>query len=428
MTVADGYDPRDVRRALSAILDELPGITSNVGQPIEHRLSHVLSGTPAAIAIDVFGDDLDGLREVAREIEAALEGLPGARDVAANREVRIQTLPVEFHPERLAAFGLTPVSAASQVRDAVHGIRVAEVHDGPRRYGLAVRLVEEERDEPRDLEELVLRGAGGALVRLAEVADLGPELASNLIAREDAQRKAVVSLNVAEGANLGHLVEAVRREVDPIVARRGFTVRYGGQFEAQRSASRVIGLASGAVLVVMTLLLVVVVGSLRVSLLVLINLPLALIGGVLAVYLTESPDLVRNTLALLGRGAYTAPVLSIASLVGFITLFGIAVRNGILLVNHYRHLIEVEGLALRDAVVQGSLERLSPILMTALTAALALVPIVLEAERPGNEILAPLSVVILGGLLTSTALNLILVPVGYAFVHTVRPTPDTDPS
>ena len=230
------------------------------------------------------------------------------------------------------------------------------------------------------------------------------------------------------GAFLGHLVEAVRREVDPIVERRGYTVRYGGQFEAQRSASRAIGLASGLVLVVMTLLLVVVVGSLRVSLLVLVNLPLALIGGVLAVFLTESPDLVGNALGLLGRGPYTAPVLSIASLVGFITLFGIAVRNGILLVNHYRHLLEVEGLPLREAVVQGSLERLSPILMTALTAALALVPIVLEGDRPGNEILAPLSVVILGGLLTSTALNLVLVPVGYVLVHTLHPNPDRSSS
>jgi Cu/Ag efflux pump CusA len=310
------------------------------------------------------------------------------------------------------------------VRDAVHGITVAEVHEGPRRYGLAVRLVEAERDEVRDLEELVLRGADGALVRLAEVADVGPEMASNLIARENAQRKAVVSLNVAEGANLGHLVAEVRRRVDPIVARHGYTVRYGGQFEAQRSASRAIGLASCAVLVAMILLLLLVVGSLRVALLVLINLPLALIGGVLAIFLAESPDVVANTLALFGRAAYTAPVLSIASLVGFITLFGIAVRNGILLVNHYRYLIEVEGRTLQEAVVQGSLERLSPILMTALTAALALLPIVLEGERPGNEILAPLSTVILGGLLTSTFLNLVLVPVGYATVQTVLPKAD----
>lgn len=420
VTIAEGHKKNDVRRELTTLLEGVPGITSNIGQPIEHRLSHILSGTPAAIAIDVFGDDLDRLRGIARAIERELKAIPGARDVAAHREVRIQTLPIEYHADHLAAHGLTPVAAAAQVQDALRGITVTDVHDGHRRYGLSVRLVEGERDELADLENLVLRGEGGTLVRLSEVADVGPEMASNLIARENSQRKAVVSLNVAEGENLGHLVAEVRRRVDPIVARDGYTVRYGGQFEAQQSASRAIGVAGAAVLVVMTLLLTLVVGSLRVALLVLINLPLALIGGVLAVFLAESSGVTSSALALFGQGTYTAPVLSIASLVGFITLFGIAVRNGILLVNHYRHLIEVEGRTLQEAVVTGSMERLSPILMTALTAALALLPIVLKGEQPGNEILAPLSVVILGGLLTSTFLNLILVPVGYASVQTAR--------
>jgi HME family heavy-metal exporter len=239
-------------------------------------------------------------------------------------------------------------------------------------------------------------------------------MTSNLIARENSQRKAVVSLNVDEGANLGDLVAEVRRLVDPIVARYGYRVRYGGQFEAQQSASRAILLLGGVVLLIMLVLLDLAVGSLRVSLLVLVNLPLALIGGVLAIFVSESPDLLANVAGLVGRGAYTAPVISIASLVGFITLFGIAVRNGILLVNHYRYLIEHEQRSVHDAIVQGSRERLVPILMTALTAALALVPIVLEGDRPGNEILAPLSVVILGGLLTSTFLNLVVVPAGYA--------------
>ncbi len=417
ITITPGYTKEEVRVRITQVLENTPGITTNVGQPIEHRLSHILSGTPAAIAISVYGDDLSTLRAIASQIEEELSDLPGARDVKANREVMIHSLPIEYRPTDLAAYGLTPSSAAQQVRGAIYGIKVSEVNDGNKRYGLTVRLRQEERDSVEDLRLIVLRGEGGALVRLSEVADVGTELASNLIARENAQRKAVVSLNVASGANLGHLVEEVRSLVGPIVERYGYMVKYGGQFEAQQSASRSILLFGGLVLLIMLVLIELAVGSLRVSMLVMVNLPLALIGGVIAVFMAESPDLLENLKGLFGFGVYRAPVLSIASLVGFITLFGIAVRNGILLVNHYRHLIEEEGHCIDEAIIQGSLERLIPILMTALTAALALLPIVLEGEEPGNEILAPLSVVILGGLLTSTFLNLILVPAGYAAIH-----------
>ena len=421
ITVLPGYDNIDVREKISSILERVPGITTNIGQPIEHRLSHILSGTPAAIAISVYGDDLDVLRAIANEIETVLKTLPGARDVAANREVMIQSLPIEYQLEELAAYGLTPLSAARQVRNAIFGVEVAEVNEGVRRYSLVVRLEDEERDTVRDLRSLILRGKGGALVRLEDVAVIGPEMASNLIARENAQRKAVVSLNVAKGSNLGHLVEQVRERVDPIVQEYGYVVKYGGQFEAQQSASRTITLFSGLVVLIMVLLLHLAIGSLRVSLLVLVNLPLALIGGILAIFLTESPNPVTNAAALFGFGVYTAPVISIASMVGFITLFGIAVRNGILLVNHYKHLMTIEGVPMHEAIVQGSMERLVPILMTALTAALALIPIILKGDKPGNEILAPLSVVILGGLLTSTFLNLVVVPAGYAAIHRMKP-------
>ena len=430
ITVLPGHEKDEVRGRITEILERVPGITTNVGQPIEHRLSHILSGTPAAIAISVYGDDLDVLRAIAREIEGVLKPLPGARDVAANREVMIQSLPVEYQPRELSAYGLTPRSAAEQVRAAMFGVEVAQVNQGVRRYSLVVRLADEERDSVSDLRRLVLRGMGGTMARLDEVAVIGPEMASNLIARENAQRKAVVSLNVAEGSNLGHLVAQVRTLVDPIVQRHGYTVRYGGQFEAQQSASRTIALFGAVVLIVMVVLLNMAIGSLRVSLLVLVNLPLALIGGILAIFLTESGNPLANAIALVAPGAssapYIAPVISIASLVGFITLFGIAVRNGILLVNHYKHLNEQEGVPMGEAIVQGSLERLVPILMTALTAALALIPIVLKGEKPGNEILAPLSVVILGGLLTSTFLNLVVVPAGYAAIHRVRLTPDAE--
>ncbi len=423
VTLEPGYANEAVRAQITRVLEQVPGITTNIGQPIEHRLSHILSGTPAAIAISVYGEDLATLRIIAKEIESVLTAMPGTRDVAANREVMIQSLPIDYRPQELAAYGLTPRAAAEQVRNAIFGVEVAQINEGVRRYGLTVRLVAHERADVRDVRRLVLRGQSGALVRLEEVATIGPEMSSNLITRENGQRKAVVTLNVGDDTNLGHLVGEVRQVVDPIVHKHGYTVGYGGQFEAQQSASRTITLMSGVVVLVMLLVLNLAIGSLKVALLVLVNLPLALIGGVLAIFVTESPDVISNAAALFGLGAYTAPVISIASLVGFIALFGIAVRNGILLVNHYRHLMDEEGLAMHEAIVRGSLERLVPILMTALTAALALIPIILKGDRPGNEILSPLSVVILGGLLTSTFLNLVVVPAGYAAIHRLPKNP-----
>jgi len=212
------------------------------------------------------------------------------------------------------------------------------------------------------------------------------------------------------------------------VQRAGYIVEFGGQFEAQQSASRTLMIAGAGIAVLMLMLLQLATGSLKVAALVMINLPLATIGGVAAVFISDSllhAGLVRNTLALfgLGQSVYLAPVLSIASLVGFITLFGIAVRNGILLVNHYRHLIEIDHKTLPEAIVQGSMERLVPILMTALSAALGLLPLALASGRPGSELLAPLAVVVLGGLLTSTFLNLIVVPAGYALVHRTGAAP-----
>lgn len=418
VTVGPDGDPEQIRRDIDAILAHVPGITTTVGQPIEHRLSHILSGTPAAIAINVFGDNLAQLRRLAKEIETALKTVPGTRDVAANREVLITSLPVRYRAQELAAAGLTPAAAAEQVQAAMYGETVAEVNEGVRRFQMVVRLAPEERERIDQLRALQLRGLGGAIVRLEEVADIGPEMTSNLIARENAQRKALISCNVAEGYNLGQLVDAVREKVDPIVRRAGYRAHYGGQFEAQQSAARTIYVAGFGVVVVMVMLLQLSTGSLRAALLVMVNLPLAVIGGIVAIYLTESHHWVANTLALFGLSAqrYEAPVISIASMVGFITLFGIAVRNGILLVNHYQHVMEKEGKPLHEAIVQGSIERLVPILMTALSAALGLIPLALAAGKPGSELLAPLAVVVLGGLMTSTLLNVIVVPAGYSMI------------
>ena len=431
VTIAAGFSKHDVRRSIDGVLAGVPGITTSIGQPIEHRLSHVLSGTPAAIAIVVQGDDLGLLRTLAKQIEGELKSLPGARDVAANREVMITSLPVRYRPRDLAAVGLSPAAAAEQVQDALQGETVAEVNEGIRRYAITVRLHPDERERVDDVGRLILRGVGGATVRLRDVADLGRERTSNLIARENGKRKAVISCNVAEGYNLGQLVEEVEKRVGPIVTKAGCTLALGGQFEAQQSASKTILVMGAFVIVVMLLLVDAALGSMRAAVLVMVNLPLSLIGGIAAIYLTESPSLWSNTLALFGLGSerYAAPVISIASMVGFITLFGIAVRNGILLVRHYFDLMH-EGVPLQEAILRGSMERLVPILMTALTAALGLLPIVMAAGEPGSEILAPLSVVVLGGLLSSTFLNLLVVPAGFYLMfrnHPVGPkgqTPD----
>lgn len=428
LTMDDDADKTRVREAIAAIAGSVPGVTVQIGQPIEHRLSHILSGTPAAIAINVYGDDLPTLRQLAKQIEGELRSIPGARDVTANREVLITSLPITYRHPDLAAAGLSPAEAAEQVQMALYGEVVAEVNQGVRRFDIVVRLASAERERIDQLKDLILRNRDGMLVRLSEIADIGPEKTSNIIARENAQRKAVISCNVADGYNLGDLVRQVQERVEPIVQRSGYLVEFGGQFEAQQSAARTLLFAGGGIALVMLMLLQLSTGSLRVAALVMVNLPLAIIGGIIAIFIMDSVlhvggggigGLARNTLALFGIGSspYQLPVISIASLVGFITLFGIAVRNGILLVNHYKYVMDHEAKPLAEAIVQGSMERLVPILMTALCAALGLLPLALAAGEPGSELLAPLAVVVLGGLLTSTFLNLIVIPAGYSMIH-----------
>ena len=426
VALKEGVRREDVLPQIDKVLGAIPGIAAETGQPIEHRLSHVLSGTPAAIAVNVYGEDVGVLRKIAGEVEAALKALPGTRDVQGNREALVVSLPINYRGEDLRRYGLTPADAAGQVKAALYGEVVAEVNEGVRRYDLVVRLHPDERRTVDDVKNLILRGGGGAMLRLSDIADVHREHAAMAIQRENARRKAVISTNVAAGHNLGHLVEEVRRAVDPIVSRYGYAVTYGGQFEAQQSAARTIYLMGAGVVVVILFLLYTAFGSLRAALLVMVNLPLALVGGIAAIFLAESGAW-GNALALLGRGGYRAPVISIASMVGFVTLFGIAVRNGILLVDHYASLLK-EGKPVREAVVQGSMERLVPILMTALAAVLGLVPLAMAAGEPGSELLAPLAVVVLGGLVTSTLLNLVVVPAGYLLLFGARPAAEPSPA
>ena len=348
-----------------------------------------------------------------------MRAIPGTRDVVGNREALIVSLPIRYRGEDLKRFGLTPADAAEQVNHAFFGAHVAQVNEGVRRYDIVVRLDPRDRQGVADLKSLLLRGQGGALVRLEEVADIGREHTPMGIQRENSRRKAVISTNVAEGYNLGHLVDEVRRRIDPIVHRRGYQVTYGGQFEAQQAASRTIYIMGAGVCVVILLLLYMAFHSMRAAALVMVNLPLALVGGIAAIFIT-APNATGNFLALFGTGTYRPPVISIASMVGFVTLFGIAVRNGLLLVDHYAQL-QRQGKPLDDAVRQGSMERLVPILMTALCAVLGLVPLALAAGEPGSELLAPLAIVVLGGLVTSTLLNLVVVPAGYYLIFKNHP-------
>ena len=412
--MAPDADPQSVLKHIDTVLSGIPGVTTTIGQPISHRLSHVMSGTKAHIAINVYGEDLDQLRVLAKEIEAAVKDVPGARDVAANREVLVQALAIDFRLDDLARYGFNAADAGAQVKRALYGDTVAVVNHGAQRFDITLRLAADQRDSIRDVEQLILTGMGGTLVRLHEVANIGPEQRSNLISRQNAQRKSVISANVAAGHNLGDTVKAIQNVVNPLVHRVGYTVEYGGQFEAQQSASKTFLIFGTLTGLVMLVLLHVALGSLRPALVVMVNIPLALVGGVIAMFLAESADPIANFLAVMGiGGGYIAPVISIASVVGFITLFGIAVRNGILLVNHFRWLMEHEGLSVTDAVRRGSEERLIPVLMTALSAALGLLPLALKMGQPGSELLAPLAIVVLGGLVSSTFLNMVVVPVGY---------------
>jgi CzcA family heavy metal efflux pump len=403
-----------VQAALVDIFSNTPGVTAQIGGPIAHRLSHILSGTPAAVAIKIFADDLDVLRRVAKEIDAAIRPLPGVRDLVANREAMTVTLPVVFDREKLAMFGLTSRDAGDQIETAFLGKIVGVVNQGSSRIDIVVRLSSDARQSPEDVKSFVLKSPSGMYVPVKDVAKVFEEDSSVLITRENVKRKGVISCNVGEGYNLGDLITAIREKVEPLILKfPGTYVEYGGQFEAQEEASSRILWSSLAVLILIAGILYSAFHSFRAVLLILLNLPLALVGGVIALFVFDSPDIITNTLGLFGVGIYTPPVLSIPSLVGFIGLFGVACRNGLLLIAHYYHLMEVEMVPKETAVVQGAIERVIPILMTALCSALALIPLVIAKHAIGSELQYPVAVVMLGGLISSTILNLFVVPVGF---------------
>jgi CzcA family heavy metal efflux pump len=373
----------------------LPGMNVTVGQPISHRIDHVLSGTRANIAVKVFGDDLVLLRSLARQIETAMKGINGVVDLSVEQQTDIPTVRVHVRPEDAARFGLQPGDVATKIQTAFVGIEVNRILEGQISFPLVVRYPETRLEDLAVIGKTLIDSPSGAKVPLDSVADVYEDRSPNFISREGVQRKIVVQCNVAGRDLLGVVNEIEAVVEEKVKLPQGYRVEYGGQFESEAEASRRLLLLGGGVIVAILLILATAFHSTRDALIIMLNLPLALVGGVAGVY-------------------FAGDVLSVASIIGFITLFGIATRNGIMVVAHIRHLQEVEGVTdLRHAVAVGATERLAPILMTALAAGLALVPIAAGMGKPGSEIQAPMAMVILFGLLSSTALNMVVVPAVY---------------
>ena len=375
-------------------LARIPALDVEVGQPISHRIDHLLSGTRAQIAVKLFGPDLLTLRAKAGEVRAAMARVPGVVDLLVEPQVGVGQVQIILNRRGAASLGVQAEDLVETVETAFAGHVVSQVLEEQRSYDLVVRLDGSARRSVESMARTLIDTPGGARVPLAQVAELRLDQGPNTINRENVQRRIIVQANVA-GRDLGSVIDEIRRAVATRVALpQGYWLQYGGQFESQERAARQIALMSAAAVAGIFVLLYVALGSARLAGLVMANLPLALIGGIVMVFLAGG-------------------TLSIASLVGFIALFGIATRNGIMLITHYRHLIDREGVSFRDAIVQGSLERLSPILMTALVTGIGLVPLALGAGEPGKEIQQPMAVVILGGIVTSTILNMVVIPALY---------------
>jgi CzcA family heavy metal efflux pump len=401
---------RDTGRPRAELLAELrrafgglPGTNVTIGQPISHRIDHMLSGTRANIAVKIAGDDLLTLRRLGEQVRNVMTGIPGAVDVSLEQQTEVPVVRFVLNRSAIARYGLRPADVAEAVEASFAGAVVGRIFDRSAAFDLVVKFDPAAQADFDRLGDLPIDTPGGGPVPLRVVADVRRELGPNMILRENVQRRIVVSANVA-GRDLGGVVDDMREAVARAVPMpTGYRVEYGGQFESERSASRRLLLLGTGVIVGVFMLLVLAFGRPRDALLIMVNLPLALIGGVAGVFLAGG-------------------VLSVASMIGFITLFGIATRNGIMLVSHIHHLIQEESVTdFREAVERGARERLIPILMTAMAAGLALIPLAFGGGKPGSEIQTPMAIVILCGLMTSTLLNMVVVPTMY--LRYARPTP-----
>lgn len=383
----------------------LPGMNVVIGQPISHRIDHMLSGTRANIAVKIFGADLYELRKIGEHVKNVAEAVPGAVDVSVEQQTDIPIVSIRFRREALGRAGLSVGEVAETIETAFNGQVVSSILEGQNSFDLAVRYHPDAKASLEAINATLVTTATGARLPLSALAEIRKDRGPNLIGRENVQRKIVVMANVA-GRDLTSVVEDMRQRVKAEVPLpSGYHIEYGGQFESAAEASRTLLVLGLAVLVGIFLLLFMAFRSTRDALLVMVNLPLAMIGGVLGVYASGG-------------------ILSVASIIGFITLFGVATRNGVMMISHMRYLLEhaVVPDAL-TAVRRGAEERLVPILMTALAAGLALVPLALSAGQPGSEIQAPMALVILFGLLTSTVLNMFVVPALYLRFGSARGAP-----
>jgi Cu/Ag efflux pump CusA len=377
----------DIRHRLSSLPAQVA-----VGQPISHRLDHLLSGVRAQIAVKVFGDDTDTLRGLAEQLRRGMSGIPGLVDLTVEKQVLIPQITVRIDHRKAAQAGVSPGEAVRILQALTDGAHGAQIVDGPRRYELVLRLPDDARS-PQDLARTLIDTPAGRLP-VSAIATVEETDGPNQIGRENGRRRIVVYANT-DGSDMGRIVADIRRVIARIELPPGHFVGLEGQFEAQERAVQLIAMLSVVSLVLVFMVLYSRYRSVSLAIIIMANIPLALIGSVVAMWLADLS-------------------LSVASMVGFITLAGIAARNGILKVSHYINLCRYEGESFGEAmVVRGSLERLTPVLMTALVAAFALTPLLLAADAPGKEILHPVAVVIFGGLVSSTLLDTLLTPVLY---------------
>ncbi len=384
---------RELAEVMAEVRESLAGMSGTsitVGQPIGHRIDHMLSGTRAAIAISLFGPDLRELRQIAGQIETIAHEVEGLVDVSMEQQAEVPQLQVRSNRRAMARYGVSPGTLANAVHIALQGEVVSIVREGERTFDLMVRYADDYRADPEAIGGALVATPAGPTVPLSQLGAIVQAHGPNMITRENVSRKIVVSANVAGRDVIGAVTELQQHIADDLDLPPEYNIQYGGQFESGQSATRRITILSlfsiGAIFMIMFRAF----GNFSTAMFLMVNLPLALTGGVIAVLLIGGS-------------------VNVATLVGFITLFGIAVRNGMLLVSRYQDLCS-GGMSLPDAIRRGSVERLSPILMTALTAGLALIPLALGIGEPGKEIQAPLAVVVLGGLLTSTLLNMVVVP------------------
>lgn len=380
-------------------LGTLPGVNVEIGQPISHRIDAMLSGTRANIAIKLFGTDLNKMFEIGNKIKTEISAIPGVVDLNVEQQVERPQLQIVPKREMLAKYGVTPSEFTDMVEVYLAGRTVSRVYEGNRVFDLTVKADDDSRSTIEAIRDMPVDVVGGK-VPFSQIAEIRPAAGPNTINRENVARKIVISANVSDG-DLQGAVNRIRKTInDNVPLPEGYHVEYGGQFESAQSATRTLLVTSLMAILVIFLLLYGQFKNVRQASAVLLNLPLALIGGVFAIFFADG-------------------IISIPAIIGFISLFGIATRNGMLLIDRYNELRH-SGLSLHDAVMRGSLDRLNPILMTALTSALALIPLALGGDLPGNEIQSPMAKVLLGGLLTSTMLNGFIVPVVYILISKKR--------